>query len=112
MLFDGDCGFCRRWIVRWQRRTGTHVDYRPLQDATIARHFPELPREQLETAVHLIATDGSVYFGAEAVFRSLASAGGSRWLLNWYLHSKLFARFTESCYCFVARHRGFFSAIS
>src|SRR5437773_2587310 len=29
LIFDGECGFCRRWIERWQAKTGDRIDYRP-----------------------------------------------------------------------------------
>jgi predicted DCC family thiol-disulfide oxidoreductase YuxK len=31
MLFDGDCGFCRRWIGKWKELTGDRVRYAPYQ---------------------------------------------------------------------------------
>src|SRR5580658_6578971 len=84
LIFDGDCGFCRRWVARWQRATGDLVDYLPYQDEFIAARFPEIPRADLERAVGFIRPDGAVYSGAEAVFRSLAEAGKERWLLKLY----------------------------
>ncbi len=36
----------------------------------VAVQFSDLPLEQLKKSVHLIETDGSVYKGAEAVFRA------------------------------------------
>src|SRR5882757_8486242 len=72
LVFDGDCNFCRLWIRRGQQMTGDTVDYLPSQDPAIAAQFPEIPREQFDTAVVLIEIDGAVYSGAEAVFRTLA----------------------------------------
>lgn len=112
MIYDGDCDFCGRWIVRWQRETNSHVDYLPAQDRRVADQFPQLTREQLEAAVHLVTTDGSVFAGAEAVIRSLALASRARWLLRCYERSQTFARLADWSYRFVARHRQFFSAVS
>lgn len=112
MIYDGDCGFCTRWIHRWQRRTGDRIDYQPSQAPQLPARFPEIPRAELDAAVHLIVLDGSVYSGAEAVFRSLALASRARWLLGWYQHSTAFAQLTEAAYRFVARHRRFFSLLS
>ena len=39
LVYDGDCGFCKLWIRRWQRTTGARVDYLPFQDAGIAGRF-------------------------------------------------------------------------
>lgn len=112
ILYDGECRFCCFWITRWQRATGPAVDYLPYQDECIATRYPELPREQLEAAVHLIESDGSVYSRAEAVFRALAVNPNGHWWRDWYEHSPGFARATEWGYGFIARHREFFSQLT
>jgi len=58
MLYDADCGFCRRWIERWQHETGACVEYDSFQAA--AERFPHVPRENFARAVHLIEPDGSI----------------------------------------------------
>jgi predicted DCC family thiol-disulfide oxidoreductase YuxK len=112
MVFDGDCNFCKLWIRRWHCLTGEKVDYLPFQDPAIAIRFPEVPRQQFEKAVQLIEPGGAVYRGAEAVFRALAYHPNGHWLLDWYRHSTIFARATESAYRFVAGHRPFFSFLT
>ena len=107
LIFDGDCNFCRYWIARWRQITGDAIDYLPFQDASIAERFPELPRSRFEQAVQLIETDGVVYSGANAVFRSLAY--GKRWPLWTYRHLPGVAPVSEALYGFVARNRTFFS---
>src|SRR5215469_8751837 len=84
LVFDGDCHFCGLWIRRWRQLTGDAVDYLPAQDPRVAEQFPEIPREQFDTAVQLIAADGMVYCGAEAVFRTLAMNPSWQWLLRGY----------------------------
>ena len=76
MVFDGDCGFCRRWIARWQHATGDRIEYAAFQDD--ASRFPGVPREQFAQAVHLVEPDGRVTRGAEAVARTLALGAGRR----------------------------------
>src|ERR1041385_6911746 len=112
MIFDGDCNFCGIWIRRWRHITAERLDYLPFQDASIGARFPEIPRDQLETAVHLVELDGIVYTGAEAAFRALAHNPHEQWLLDWYEHSAVFARGSERIYHFVATHRSFFSAVN
>ena len=63
--------FCKLWIARWRETTAGAVDYEPLQE--VAARFPEVPRAEFERAVKLIETDGQVFSGAEAVFRSLGA---------------------------------------
>jgi predicted DCC family thiol-disulfide oxidoreductase YuxK len=75
VIFDGDCSFCRTWVVRWRKVVGEQVAYEPYQ--TAAARFPTLPRSRFRQAVQLLLPDGEVYEGAEAVFRTLALAPGS-----------------------------------
>jgi predicted DCC family thiol-disulfide oxidoreductase YuxK len=112
IIFDGDCNFCGVWIRRWRHITGDRVDYLPFRDPSIPTRFPEIPREQLETAVHLIDPDGTVYTGAEAAFRALAHNPHEQWLLDWYIHSRGFSRTSERVYRFVASHRALFSTLT
>ncbi|MGH7980653.1 MAG: hypothetical protein ACREE6_14850, partial [Limisphaerales bacterium] len=72
MVFDGDCKFCGLWIQRWRQLTGDAVDYLPSRDPWIAARFPEVRNERYQTSVQLMEPDGTVFSGAEAVFRALA----------------------------------------
>jgi predicted DCC family thiol-disulfide oxidoreductase YuxK len=109
LVYDGDCRFCLLWIRRWHQATGDRIEYLPYQDPRIATQFPEIPRPQFESAVQLIQPDGTVYGGAEAVFRSRAYGPHAQWLVDCYQHWPAFAGLTEWAYHFVARHRTFFS---
>jgi predicted DCC family thiol-disulfide oxidoreductase YuxK len=102
MLYDADCGFCRRWIARWQSFTRDRVDYESFQSA--ADRFHDIPRENFAVAVHLIEPDGSFSRGAEAVFRALAH-GGRRWPLWLYRRVPGVAPVTEAAYRVVAGNR-------
>lgn len=114
MVFDGDCHFCTRWIKRWQRTTGKAVDYAPLQQASV--DFPEIARTRFEREVVLIAADGRVFGGAQAVFRSLNWGDHPGFLSKFglwtYQHVPGFAPLAEAGYRFVAGHRTFFSAVT
>jgi lipase maturation factor 1 len=112
LVFDGDCNFCILWVRRWEQMTGDAVDYLPAQDPTIATRFPEIPPEQFQTAVQLIETDGTVYSGAEAVFRTRVGNPAWHWQLHWYEQSKLFAGSSEWAYRLVAGNRTFFSRLT
>ena len=105
MIFDGDCAFCRRWIGRWRRITAERVEYRPFQDESIARMFPEIPRENFTRSVQLIARDGLVYSGAEAVVLSLAENPALRWLPFVYQKIPGISAVFDITYRFVANHR-------
>ncbi len=110
LIWDGQCHFCRRWIERWREITGGAVDYATSQES--AERFPEIPREQFERSVIYIETDGAVYSGAEAVFRSLRCRSSKKWLAWSYYHVPGFAPISESVYKIISLNRRFASAIT
>lgn len=103
MLWDGDCGFCSRWIRRWQKATGDTVEYRPYQDAL--QEFPQVKEADCRQAVQLVLPDGRIFQAAQAVLKSLAIGGRSMWMLRLYERSRFFRWFTERLYRWVARNR-------
>jgi predicted DCC family thiol-disulfide oxidoreductase YuxK len=103
MVFDGECGFCRRWILRWQVMTGDRVVYAPWQEA--AGEFPHIPVERFKAAVQLVEPDGRVSGGAEAVFRGLAYVPGRGGWFWAYEYVPGFRAVSEAGYRFIARHR-------
>ncbi len=112
LVFDGDCHFCSRWIRRWRQITGDAVDFLPFQDGQIAARFPEIPPQEFEKSIQLLAPDGAVFSGAEAVFHALAQNPKRKWPLRFYEISPAFARFAEHAYEFVAAHRAGFSRLT
>ena len=110
LLFDGDCGFCRRWILRWKSLTGDRLDYAPSQEA--GSRFPEIPPEDFRRSVQLVLPDGRVFAGAEAVFVSLSFAPGGGRLLAAYRRIPGFAALTEAVYRAIASHRGAATALT
>jgi len=108
VVYDGECGFCMRWVERLRRWSKGALDFAPFQEA--AALFPPIPREEFERSVQLVETDGRVFSGAEAVLRALAHCprARARALLWCYLRLPGFAAVSEAVYRFVARHRGLF----
>ncbi|MFQ5749259.1 MAG: lipase maturation factor family protein, partial [Planctomycetota bacterium] len=103
LLFDGACGFCRRWVNRWKGWFGDRIEILPFQEA--GNRFPEAEVERFAEAIHLVEPDGRISRGAEAVFRVRHLARG-RSLPWWaYLHLPGFRPCAEACYSLVARHR-------
>lgn len=109
MLYDGDCGFCTRWIERWRKLTGEVITYEPYQKAL--KDFPQLTETECRRAVQLVCADGALYSGAHAVFQVLAAAGKYQFLLWAYQHIPFCKKFTEIVYQWIAHRRGFFSKI-
>src|SRR5262249_37436954 len=107
LIFDGDCGFCRRWIQRWKRSALDRFEIAPYQE--VAAQYPQISAEDFRSSIHLLEPDGKHYRGAEAVFRCLSynpRRAGWLWL---YRHFPGFAVCSEWCYRRVAAHRVFFS---
>ena len=112
MVWDGECTFCRFWVMKLQRRTGDALDLAAFQSPEITAVAPEIPQEQFEKAVQLILPDGRVLSGAQAIFFALREYGGVAW--PDFLYRKLpGARvLAEAAYRFIASHRVFFSRLT
>jgi predicted DCC family thiol-disulfide oxidoreductase YuxK len=110
LFWDGDCDFCRLWIERWREMTVGKVDYATYRKA--ADRFPEIPTDEFNRSLVLIEPDGTAFFAAEAVCRSLAYRRSRKWLAWSYDHVPGFAAVAETGYGFIARHRKFASAVT
>lgn len=106
-IYDGDCGFCRKWVRRWQALACDKVECIPLQEAII--RDPTFSREALQRSVHLRTPEGTVTTGALAVFQLFRLTRGRSGLLWCYRHLPGFAQLAERAYRFVAEHRSLFS---
>lgn len=84
MIFDGSCGFCRKWVQRVQRwDRGQRLAYLPYQDAA-APDVAGRSRDALAQAAHLVRPDGEVFAGAAAareLLRYLPGGGAARAVL-------------------------------
>ncbi len=109
LIFDGDCSFCRRWVIRLQKWVGEKIDYQPFQK--VREQYSEIPSKQFQKSVHYLETDGSVHFGAKAIFLPLRLATGMAWF--WFLYQWLpgFASISEWGYRVVAENRLFFDKL-
>ena len=110
LLWDGECDFCRLWIERWKEITAGKIDYATYQEA--AEYFPEISRDEFKHSMVFIEPDGTAFFAAEAVYRSLAYRPSRTWLAWSYDRVPGFAAISETAYKFVARHRGLGSTIT
>lgn len=110
LIFDGECGFCRRWVERGRSLTGDHVDYAPSQE--VGAQFPHITPEQFKEAAWLILPDGTALRGAAAILRALHEAPGRGWMYGAYQRIPGFACVSEACYTWVARHRPFMSRMT
>jgi predicted DCC family thiol-disulfide oxidoreductase YuxK len=110
VVFDGDCGFCRFWIGRWQSIAGDRLDYAPYQE--VASRFPEIAIDEFRRAVQLVLPDGSVHAAAAAVVRALAEVPGRGHWLTLYENVPGFAPISEFAYRLIAGHRSAASRVT
>lgn len=108
MIYDGECEFCRHWAMRWRKKLFLRVEFITIAEALT--RFPQLPRAQIKEAVHLVSPDGSVSWGAEAVFRAQALKQGilSGLPLFFYRRVPGMHFFAEMFYKWVAHNRNLF----
>ncbi len=105
LVYDGDCGFCRRQVARWRDLTGDRVEYAAASE--IRARYPHLTPEVARASVVLLTPAGETITGAEAV---LSALGG--WKLWAYRRVPGVRAAAEFVYAMVARHRHATSALS
>lgn len=105
MVWDGACGFCRYWVVRWQKITGEAVTYRPYE--AVAEKFPDIEIKTFQRAVRFIEKDGSIYSGAGAAYRAFTYATKWGWIWKIYRDQKWFRTLSDATYDLIAKHRPF-----
>ena len=110
LIFDGDCGICRRWVDYWEALTGTRVRYRAYQEASA--DYPAIPLDAFRRAIQFVEPDGSTYSGAAATYRALRYAPGRRAWWWAYAHLPGFALASEAGYRFFARRREMLSRLT
>lgn len=103
LTWDGDCGFCHYWMLRWKLITGENVDYRPYKEA--AKNFPDIEYKYFKQAVRLIDIDGRIYDGPGAVFRAFEYGSKYRWIMPLYRRIRLFEWVVDHFYSIVSRNR-------
>src|SRR5947208_6925877 len=103
VLYDGQCGFCKRHVARWSVIAGDRIEFLPFQGNV--EKFPGITTDAVSRAVHLIEPDGTVMRGAEAVFRIAALNRKRPWLRWAYENIPAFRSITEAGYDWIAAHR-------
>ncbi len=104
LLYDGTCRICQEWVDYWRKLTGDKVNYRPFQE--VADGYPDIAVEDLEAAIHLVESDGTVCKGARATYSLYQDIHPQSILLLLYRFLPGFGFFSELCYRFFSTHRG------
>ncbi len=106
LVYDGHCGFCGIWLRYWQALGPDSVEYVAFQD--LGDRLPQLDRNTLPAAVHLVTAEGTVYHGAHAILRLLGpTSWWPRFLLWLHERAPSFAVVADAFYSWIARHRDF-----
>jgi predicted DCC family thiol-disulfide oxidoreductase YuxK len=94
VLYDGQCGFCTRWVQYWAgtlKRRG--LDIASLDELWVAKKL-SLPHEELITDIRLLTSDGHLISGADVYlyvtrriwwawpFSVIFSLPGFNWLIH------------------------------
>lgn len=106
VVFDGECGLCRRWVSRlraWDR-DGV-LEMVPFQDESVPDRFPWIPTDAYSSAVHVVAPDGRTWAGAGAVeyLTGILPWGGS---VAWMFRLPGSRAVADRVYRWVAARRG------
>ena len=105
LVWDGNCGFCHYWVLRWRRMTGEAIQYAPYQKA--GKQFPDIAEARFREAAQLIEPSGRVFSGAAAAYHTFTYDSTWAFLYDWYESAPLFRRLSDAAYQWIARHRSF-----
>jgi predicted DCC family thiol-disulfide oxidoreductase YuxK len=106
VIFDGECGICRRFVSRLQRwDTERSLEYLASSDATVPARFGWIPRRAFDESVQLVRiADGETWQGAGAIeelLRILPRSPRAGWLFKLPLARPI----AEAAYRLFARNR-------
>ncbi|MCM2323960.1 MAG: lipase maturation factor family protein [Oligoflexia bacterium] len=104
VVYDGECGFCSRWVRRWQSRVAGKVVFVPFQMRGVLERLG-IAREDAARALQWIGSGGERAEGSEAVLRALGEDPGLRWLVALGRLPPL-SLAASAVYRLVARNRG------
>ena len=105
VVYDGNCPFCRRQVDRIRRRDARAIfSYLPRQTPGLTERFPRLAEQDFNTGMRLIAPEGIVHLGADAVYHIARRLPGWRRWAWLYQVPGLHALF-RAAYAWVAAHR-------
>lgn len=104
LIYDGECGFCRRSADFVRRRDREQrLALIPFQDQAGVAAFG-IPLPALAAAMHLVLPDGRVFAGADAAPEVLKLLPGWRWLA-WPFRLPGVLPAARRVYAWIARRR-------
>ena len=92
-IYDGECGFCKKCVRRWKRRTGDRVAFRPYQEAL--NDFDHIAPDAFEDSPHFIDENNQVFTGGQSIVELFARGRGRAWHKWVYMHIPFADSFIE-----------------
>jgi predicted DCC family thiol-disulfide oxidoreductase YuxK len=102
-IYDGNCGFCRKWAGWLEQRVGSAVRFSPFQALEELARF-NLAIDDVQRASYLIE-DGRAFRGGRGIARALAHGRGAWKLLGLVLDLPGVRQASALAYRYVARNR-------
>lgn len=111
LVWDGECGFCKYWILYLKNKTGNNLDFETFQK--VSENFSDIPLKEFKKASRLIEMDGFVFSGPDSLYRSLEyfEKPQPHWH-RWYKNYKWFRFGSDHAYNFIAKHRSLMFSIT
>lgn len=103
-LFDGDCGFCRKWAHWLQARLPADVTFVAYQDLEDISSYG-LNKDDVETASYWIDRDGTPHRGARSFACALREGRGPWAVLGVLLDAPVIGAAADRAYPIIARNR-------
>ena len=104
LVFDGECGFCRRLASKWYEKTREKINFVP--NSELSDEFGRYSTEEFTKEIKLIYPEGRVYGGATAAFKVIEHSRSPLRALSWiYNRTRAFDPIWEWAYRLVARYR-------
>lgn len=111
LVWDGDCGFCKYWMLVFKNNTGDSVEYIPYQEAK--QFYKDIPINEFKKASRLIAPNGMVYSGPDSAYKTLTYFGSPLVFAHrWYSRSSMFRRVSNQAYNIIERNRPFMMKVT
>jgi predicted DCC family thiol-disulfide oxidoreductase YuxK len=105
VLYDGDCRFCTRSARQIEKRLGrTNVSLRNFQEPGALNPYPGVSHDACMEKMHVVTAAGSVFAGAEAFARIVATLPVVGWLA-WLYYVPGLRQLADLTYAAIARHR-------
>jgi predicted DCC family thiol-disulfide oxidoreductase YuxK len=105
LVYDGNCGFCRRGIAAVPRRDrSAQFIYLPRQTPGIEERYPQLGIGDFEKGMRLIEPDGTMHIGADAIYQIASRLPYFR-RFSWLYHLPVARCLTRRLYAWIAANR-------